>query len=190
MDLQEYQNKARSTAIYLDIEHSRIIYPALGIIGECGEVAEKIKKFIRDDHWDIKPERKAAIAKELGDCCWYLANICCDTNHDLEMVYGMRGAFMIHKIRELALPQLIIRMNKHASIIANILEQCYYQYDCNLTDSRLLTELSINLSYVVTCIEEIARRFDLTLEEIYTANIEKLAGRKQKGTLTGDGDKR
>ena len=76
MNLCEYQTIARSTAIYLRIEDSRMLYPALGIVGECGEVAEKIKKLIRDDAGSMTPERSKAINKELGDCCWYLANIC------------------------------------------------------------------------------------------------------------------
>ena len=46
MNFTEYQELAKKTAIY----PSRFfrVYPALGLCGEAGEVAEKIKKSIRD----------------------------------------------------------------------------------------------------------------------------------------------
>jgi len=190
MNLTDYQSSARSTAIYLDIEHNRMLYPALGIIGECGEVAEKTKKLIRDDDGHMSPDRIAAIAKELGDCCWYLANICCDTNLDLSMMYEMRGAAITHEIRGLMLPQLVLCMNRHAADSAKALEEWYYTYDCRLNESGRFPSLPQHISYIVVCIEEIARRCGFTLEDICVANIEKLAGRKQRGTLKGDGDDR
>lgn len=74
MDLNQYQELARSTAIY-PTEH-RIVYPALGLAGEAGEVAEKIKKMLRDG----TPEEdvQVALAKELGDVLWYIANMASD----------------------------------------------------------------------------------------------------------------
>lgn len=190
MNLCEYQKTARSTAIYLDVENSRMIYPALGLIGECGEVADKTKKLIRDANWEMKPDRIEAIIKELGDCCWYLANICCDTGLDLSMMYGMRGASTTQLIRGLMLPQLVLHMNRHASSLAESLECWYYQYDCELRETCRFTDLPQHLSHIITCIEEIGRRYDFTLEDIYTANIENLLGRKERGTLKGDGDDR
>lgn len=190
MDLYEYQEKARSTAIYLDIEGSRMIYPALGIVGECGEVVEKTKKLIRDANWDMTDDRKAAIAKELGDCCWYLANICCDTNHDLGMMYEMKGYVILHQIRDLPFPRIALHMSRHASIVATILEDWYYNRGGHIANRGHYTELPQSLSHIITCIEEIARRCDFTLEDIYTTNIAKLLQRKKKGTIKGDGDER
>ena len=42
MDFKTYQTKARNTAIYPNLD-SNIIYPTLGLVGEAGEVAEKVK---------------------------------------------------------------------------------------------------------------------------------------------------
>lgn len=189
MNLKEYQEKARSTAIYLDIEKSKIIYPALGLIGECGEVAEKVKKLIRDANWDMTSERASAIAKELGDCCWYLANICCDINLDLNMMYEMRGTTITHQISGLALPRLILHMNQHVTGIAQALEYLYY-YDKHPRSRKYQSGIPNHLSHIIVCIEEIARRCGSTLEEVCIANIEKLAERKQRGTLHGEGDNR
>jgi len=190
MDLYEYQERARSTAIYLEVESSRLIYPALGIVGECGEVSEKVKKLIRDGNWDMTDKRRAAIGKELGDCCWYLANICCDTDLDLSMMYEMRGASILHQIRLLAFPQLVLHMNQHAVAVADALQRWYYQFGGRPHERGQFTELPNHLSHIISCVEEIARRCDFTLEEIYVANIENLTGRKQRGTLHGDGDDR
>ena len=74
MTLNEYQNHALETAIYP--EKFRIIYPALGLAGETGEVDDKIKKVIRDNKGDFSDEEtRKAIALELGDVAWYLAEV-------------------------------------------------------------------------------------------------------------------
>lgn len=190
MNLSEYQKKARSSAIYLKVENSRMLYPALGLLGECGEVAEKTKKLIRDDNWDMKPSRIAAIVKELGDCCWYLANICCDTNLDLDMIYEMRGASIVNQVRKLTLPQLIIHMNYHAIMTAKALEHWYYQHKSHISARDQYTEIPQHLSHIIVCVREIANRWNFTLEEVYTSNIQNLTGRKKRGTLHGDGDNR
>ena len=82
MDFHEYQTEAKKTAVY----DQPIIYPTLGLTGEAGEVAEKVKKMIRDDDGILTPERKALLIKELGDVLWYLAMIATDIDVDLEEV--------------------------------------------------------------------------------------------------------
>lgn len=190
MNLYEYQIIARSTAIYLNTEKSRMIYPALGIIGECGEIAEKAKKLIRDDNWVMKPDRIAAITKELGDCCWYLANICHDADVSLSMIYEVRCDSIKNQIHELTFPRLVFHINRHANVLAEILERWYYDDQCNLIVRNKYPGICEHIAHIIVCIEEIANKFDYTLEEIYIANTEKLAKRKQSGTLTGEGDDR
>ncbi len=74
MDFDEYQKFSRQTAIYPH-RGKNFIYPTLGLAGETGEVAEKIKKIIRDKGGHLSAADKIAIAKELGDVLWYLANL-------------------------------------------------------------------------------------------------------------------
>ena len=76
MTLSSYQKAASGTAIY-PIEHA-ITYPALGLAGEAGEVANKVKKIIRDGKMD-----RLGITSELGDCMWYIALMCRDLNVDM-----------------------------------------------------------------------------------------------------------
>ena len=71
-----YQQQAAGTAIY-DTKHA-VIYPALGLAAEAGEVANKVKKILRDGKFD-----RQAIADEVGDCLWYIAALCRDLNVDM-----------------------------------------------------------------------------------------------------------
>jgi NTP pyrophosphatase (non-canonical NTP hydrolase) len=74
MEFNQYQEEARKTAVYPNMGNN-FIYPTLGLVGEAGEVAEKIKKVIRDGDGTISEEKRADLAKELGDVLWYLATL-------------------------------------------------------------------------------------------------------------------
>jgi len=87
MELNNYQLKAAETAIY-PREYS-IIYPTLGLTGEAGEVADKVKKVIRDKGGVFDEETKEKIAYELGDVLWYAAALAGDLGYTLEEVCQM-----------------------------------------------------------------------------------------------------
>ncbi len=82
MDLSEYQRESRRTAEYP--REAWLAYPALGLAGEAGEVAEHAKKAIRDDRGKIGDERRAAMSKELGDVLWYVAQLASELDLSLE----------------------------------------------------------------------------------------------------------
>ena len=84
MDINEYQHKARETAMYPTDQ--AIAYCALGLTGESGEVADKIKKIIRDKQGEFTDDDRAEIAKELGDVLWYIANLSFEMNLSLDHV--------------------------------------------------------------------------------------------------------
>jgi len=65
-----------TTAIYP--REQAIIYPTLGLTGEAGEVANKVKKIIRDGS-NFKDEKLVSeIKAEIGDCLWYIAVLASD----------------------------------------------------------------------------------------------------------------
>jgi NTP pyrophosphatase (non-canonical NTP hydrolase) len=84
MELSDYQRLSRRTAEYP--REAWLAYPALGLAGEAGEVAEHVKKAIRDDGGQVDEERRAAMSKELGDVLWYVAQLATELGLDLEAV--------------------------------------------------------------------------------------------------------
>jgi NTP pyrophosphatase (non-canonical NTP hydrolase) len=82
MDLAEYQRLSRRTAEYP--REAWLTYPALGLAGEAGEVAEHAKKAIRDDAGQVTDERRAAMAKELGDVLWYVSQLATELGLELD----------------------------------------------------------------------------------------------------------
>ena len=118
LGINEYQERAHETADYpygyimgpKKSSKASWVYPALGLAEEAGEVAGKFAKIVRDDIGEIEEEKKQAIIKELGDVCWFVA--------------------------------------------------------------------------------EIAYVLDVSLEEIMQKNLDKLASRKQRGVIHGNGDER
>lgn len=109
MNLDEYQRLAKRTAAPKD-KKNEIFQLLLGLVGESGEVAEKMKKIVRDHDSDFSKVDTDDLKKELGDILWYLAML--------------------------------------------------------------------------------ADYFDLSLEEVGSKNIEKLASRQSRGKLGGSGDNR
>lgn len=70
MTLNEYQRRASTTAKIVK-QIPADVYTALGLNGEAGEVAEKIKKHYRDE---LDPAvTRVGVKKELGDTLWYLS---------------------------------------------------------------------------------------------------------------------
>lgn len=80
--IKEYNEFISKTKFYP--KRRNIEYPAWGICGEAGEVAEKIKKTIRDNNEVFDDERKKAILKELGDVLWYVVATAQDMDYDFE----------------------------------------------------------------------------------------------------------
>lgn len=77
-DLDMYQKVALTTAIYP--REQAIIYPTLGLTGEAGEVANKVKKIIRDGSNSKDEKLVSEIKSEIGDCLWYIAVLANDFN--------------------------------------------------------------------------------------------------------------
>ncbi len=84
-NLNNYQMQARKFAIYP--ERMKIVYPALGLAGEAGEVADKVKKIYRDGRDDAR--FKGDIAREIGDVLWYCAALADDLGYSLQQIAEM-----------------------------------------------------------------------------------------------------
>ena len=82
LDFDTYQTKAVETAIYPST--AQVVYPAMGLANEAGEVLGKVKKIIRDGTYN-----REDIAAELGDVLWYAAALARDLNVDLSTIAQM-----------------------------------------------------------------------------------------------------
>lgn len=88
MNVNEYERRTRQTAIYpgagddgdkvFEIEGGTLalMYTALGLAGEAGEITNKIKKVLRDDGMVLTEEKKMQLSGELGDLAWYFVRLC------------------------------------------------------------------------------------------------------------------
>ena len=103
MGMNEYQKLAEVTVVYPP--DMKVIYPTIGLCGETGEVAEKIKKWIRDaDRKPMTQETLDLIKKELGDVLWYVAALARDlgltldeiARHNVEKLHDRKERGLVH----------------------------------------------------------------------------------------------
>jgi len=89
MNFAEYQKAATATADYPS-KGSNLLYPALGLAGESGEVVDKIKKLWRNKGktmpQQLTPEEKAELVMEISDVMWYVAALSEELNVSMEEV--------------------------------------------------------------------------------------------------------
>ena len=75
LTISGYQERAHETADYKGMNEEDYTYPVMGLAEEAGEVSGKFAKAVRDCDGIIDDERRQAIKKELGDVCWFVAEI-------------------------------------------------------------------------------------------------------------------
>jgi len=78
MNFDDYQLKAKKYDLFeatKDLKSINFSEKILGLVGEAGETADKVKKILRDKNGTISPEDEDLLVKELGDTLWYLASI-------------------------------------------------------------------------------------------------------------------
>lgn len=89
MDFNEYQKKCAKTDVGTsaqDCLEPGWLYYMMGVVGEAGEMVEKIKKLFRDKKGIVDDEFKEMLVKEIGDYHWYSARLCSAFDIDYEDV--------------------------------------------------------------------------------------------------------
>lgn len=171
MRWEEFVEKCNHT---IDDNCKNYEYLAAGLISEVGEVAGKLKKYIRRDpavsSW-IK--MRAAVKYEIGDVLWYVAmlDMYCVFINSANVATPMLGNKLVYRgenqLRE------IVQLNQVVSDIT--------AGTCGEVTKSMIWTL------VVGC-ERVANSFGLTLSDCASAVVDKLSQRKENGTLKGDGD--
>ena len=77
----DYQQKTAATAIYPD--HVALAYVTMGLVGEAGEIANKVKKIYRDKDGLLDDETRAKLQGELGDVLWYVSQLATELGVEL-----------------------------------------------------------------------------------------------------------
>lgn len=137
-----------------------VAYPALGLIGELNELIDAVI----DGDLD-------RIIKEAGDTCWYIANL----SNDI----GLEMSAIVCK------PSTPLPSVKNIGVFCEKVKK-YVRDSAEEKRADIIDFVSEALSAVVTICEDYCIPFNLVL----TTNLDKLQSRKERGTLTGDGDNR
>jgi NTP pyrophosphatase (non-canonical NTP hydrolase) len=87
MTFNNFQTNASRSAFYPRVfKNQGLYYTALGLVGEAGEIANKVKKIMRDNNGKLTKINKADIFDELGDVLWYCASLADELGVNLEDV--------------------------------------------------------------------------------------------------------
>lgn len=84
MDVKKYQEIIKKTAVFP--KEIGLTYCTMGLCGEAGEVAEKMKKLFRDKGGVVTEEFKQDVKKELGDVVWYVTALAKELGLTLEEI--------------------------------------------------------------------------------------------------------
>lgn len=179
MYVSEYQRAARTTAIYPAA--AGIYYPALGLAGELGELANKAKKIIRGDY--LFESKVDDFRKETGDVLWYVAAVASDCGLDLRKTAESAD---VGEYLEGDLYSTLLVMQHAAGLICLIAEQTR-THGMNEHRRALIDE---QLKTILVYASRLCLLLGTDLGTVCKDNIQKLFKRKETGTIKGDGDNR
>jgi NTP pyrophosphatase (non-canonical NTP hydrolase) len=176
MKLDDYQSEAIETAIYP--EKCRVYYPALGLFGEVCEFFEKKNAYCHYSY-DASPT-----IDELGDVLWYIAVLAADLELWLSEVAGV-GMFSDIEKKQADRQDLLTPLGKVAGLVKKAFRDAGGHFD---NERRWL--IAAELNSVLRTLAGYASILGTTLGKTAELNLEKLASRKERGVLKGDGDTR
>lgn len=172
MKLNEYQKAAVELAIY----PTPLVYPALGLCGEIGELTKE--KLAESDN----------VSKEIGDVLWYVANVASDMGMRLSEVCG-RKTFPKKSVDywsvDDVLEELAIRCGEVAENVKKTLRD-----DDGVLGERRRGNIATALKEIVVLLENSASHQKITLQDCADENIKKLQSRQKRGKIGGDGNNR
>lgn len=139
-------------------------YLQLGIIEESGEIAGKLKKYMRGD-FPYK-QLKESIKKEIGDLSWYL------------VLYAYVNGYPIEKFREPHEKDIMKNIKNIEIMKGRLVKADHPRHQAKIIES------------LVGCSVDLASSFGYTMDEITNANIEKTMSRLARNKIRGSGDER
>ena len=95
MDFNDYQELTNKTAIYP--KEKWLEYTTLGLVGEAGEIANKVKKVIRDDNGIFTEKKVKELSDEIGDVLWYIARLSDELGFKLSTIANNNIEKLLHR---------------------------------------------------------------------------------------------
>jgi len=178
MKLDEYQKSAMSTAIY---QHP-LLYPALGLAGEIGELTEAV---LSDTGTQTSASR---VMKEAGDVLWYIAAVASDSGLTLSEITETEE-FPDPFEYALEIQQYTNLIVQSVGVVAENVKKTLRDNVGVLTDDRQQNIKRV-LRLLIWDLSNLLSAFNISLLECAFANVSKLKSRQDRGKLTGDGDER
>lgn len=175
MNYKEYEKKAITTKAYH--EKVAIPYVVLGLCGELGETYEKLNQ-------DNLENQLNEISKEIGDQLWYLASIRVELALPLEDDWNWTEK---EKPSSLELPS---EVGKIAEQVKKWLRDDWKDGETNTFPEKRKTVVLSAWKNIWKYLNGLADSLGLDIEEIAIQNNEKLASRKQRNVINGEGDNR
>lgn len=172
MNLEEYKSIAlqrMNKSIAFD-QKENMYYACMGLIEETGEVVAELRKPLFKGNFHEKTLDIEEIKSELGDLMWYISLICKNANIDMDQlkIYKIDDDTQISKREKII--QIAINMGQ---IAGQIVDEYLKLYNENNTKEELTEK--INKQYENIC--ELAKKLDITIDEILNENIKKINAR-------------
>lgn len=185
MRIRAYAKAANALAIYPN-RGSNIEYPALGLAGEAGEIANKVKKIQRDNH----PPKD--LLGEIGDVLWYLNACSEEIAYPLPLIAQLSAETnranyfgqlddIWRRTEHPTLEEAALNLAHSAGLFANFAVR---GYDIAFVNPRKMLHAALRRLALV------AHAADHTLEDAAAVNLAKLEDRAERSALQGSGDQR
>ena len=159
MKLSEFQREAMR---FSPDGHDRIHYACLGLMGECGEIIDVIKKM------SFRPEGEVGIGElteELGDVMWYLAELATGLEIDLAAELCRKG-FQNANYRK-------SNLESYAATMLSVALKCYTYGHVH----RQREPLIAGMRKIYACIRLICQLCNIPMSAVLDGNIYKLKKR-------------
>ncbi len=178
MLLNDYQIQARTTATY----RTPFMYPALGLAGEVGELIDKTED----------GSSYEAIRGEIGDVLWYVSNVAYDAGLTLAECADLDGPNVLGTFDELKdghYPEWDKSLSVEVGKVCEVVKKTDRDDAGVLTEERQV-KIKDALGQVLYLLQDMTSECSTDLAMVAQANLDKLASRKERGVLKGDGDNR
>lgn len=188
MNLNTYQKQAITTKIYAD--EAALSYLALGLGGEASELFEKIKEN-RDVITSLEDDKLQLLAKEIGDTYWYLAGLAEETGQQLGDIQFDFSKDLPYDVRfDEVVDMLIIETGVILEVFKKACRDDYELFREKELKADKFMKMNVAIGKLLTISEWLASFFGVSVSTILQQNVDKLASRAKRGTLSGSGDER